>query len=105
MAGTVSLSSDVRWSAASWLFDWVLKTLALSIEDRELAASLIEIVDENLGWLSLDDLSEEERAKIKQVAQKTLMKTAEQEFPKTMANRAQVIEHVRELIDMISAEF
>jgi hypothetical protein len=103
MAGTVSLSSDIRWSAASWLFDWVLKSLAVSVRDQQLAASLTEIVDENLGWLSLEDLSEEARTEIKDLAQNSLVSKGEQEFPRTMPNRAQVIDHLRELTEMISA--
>ena len=103
MAGTVSLSSDVRWSAASWLFDWVLKTIAHNVNDRELAASIIGIADENLGWLSLEELSDAEREEISRVAQESLMKIAEQDLPESLENRAEVLDHLRELVGMISS--
>src|SRR3954447_4526141 len=46
MAGTIEISSVSRWSAASWLFDWVLRSIAATTNDPKLAAELLEIVEE-----------------------------------------------------------
>jgi hypothetical protein len=103
MAGTISVSADMRWSAASWLFDWVLRTLARDVTDKELAASMTGTVDENLGWLSVDDLACRDRDELARVARESLVGAANRELSNTLAGRDEVIAHLRELIDMIDS--
>jgi hypothetical protein len=67
MAGTIECRAGVRWSAASWLFDWVLRELAAQVSNAELAGQLIGIADENLGWLDLRELPADQRAELERV--------------------------------------
>jgi hypothetical protein len=56
MTATVVSTRGQRWSAASWLLDWLLTTVAKEVTEVELAGDLRGRVDENLGWFSLKDL-------------------------------------------------
>jgi hypothetical protein len=104
MASTLSLSPDQRWSAASWLFDWVLRTIAHGVADLELSAFLIGVIDENLGWLSLGDCSDQQRGMIKRFVNQSLLPTADSELPADLPNRKEVLRRVHELVDMVSAQ-
>lgn len=97
MSGTISLSPTIRWSAASWLFDWVLTSLAETVEDAELSAELTGIVGENLGWLGLDDLTEGQRAVLLQILGGGLRGRAERAFPAAMRGRDEALRHLDEL--------
>lgn len=65
VAGTIFLSTDSldgdAWSAAGWLFDFVITRLAGAVEDERLAARLAEIVDEHSGALAFADLGRAEQ--------------------------------------------
>lgn len=102
MSGTISLSAEIRWSAASWLFDWVLESLAGAVEDAELAGELRSIVDENIGWLGLNDLKRGQVDEIREIFRGTLRLLADQTFPIAMAGREDALRHVDELIRMAS---
>jgi len=102
MAGTISFSADTRWSSASWLFDWVLKTLAGKVSDPELAAELSGIVDENVGWLGLDDLPSDQRAKVRETIRESLRTAAEQGLPPAMTGREDTMNHLDDLIRLAS---
>jgi hypothetical protein len=102
MSGTISFSPAVRWSAASWLFDWVLKSVAGTVQDAELAAELIGIVDENIGWFALDDLADDQSADVRRVICDSLKAAAEQGLPDTMAGRTDVLKHIDDLIRISS---
>jgi hypothetical protein len=97
MAGTISLTSTIRWSAASWLFDWVLNTLAETVEDAELAGDLTGVVGENLGWLGLNDLTTEQSAAVRRILRGGLRAKAERSFPDAMPGREEALEHLDEL--------
>jgi hypothetical protein len=97
MSGTISLSPTVRWSAASWLFDWVLTALADTVEDTELAADLTGVAGENIGWLDLNDLATDQKAAVRQILRDGLRSTAERSFPDAMPGREEVLAHLDEL--------
>lgn len=97
MSGTISLSPTIRWSAASWLFDWVLTSLAETVEDQELSAELAGVVGENLGWLGLDDLTSNQKAALLRILGGGLRAKAERAFPAVMQNRDAALRHLDEL--------
>ena len=101
MAGTLEISPTAHWSAASWLFYWTLRAIAADVHDLELSAKLIGIDDENLGWLSLADLTPRQREEVKHAATNLALR-AERDFPPTLANRNEIVGHIRELVNSIS---
>jgi hypothetical protein len=100
MAGSIEVKRDVRWSAASWLFDWVVRTLAEAVRPSDTAAVLDEIVDENLGWLGLADLSVPDGALLREVICRSLLDSAEKELPADLAGRDGVLSGLRELVEL-----
>jgi hypothetical protein len=98
MAGTIELSPDSRWSAASWLFEWVLNTLTRNIGDRDLAAALTEIVDENLGWFSVERLPDRTKAEVESFIRDRLIAKALQELPTDLLSNPKILEHLNELV-------
>jgi hypothetical protein len=102
MSGTISLSSDARWSAASWLFDWVLRTLARNIKDAELSAFFTGLIGENIGWLSFDELTPHQQAEVRLAIRDSLIGTAEREFPEAMAGREGALGLLRDLANVVS---
>jgi len=97
MSGTISFSPTIRWSAASWLFDWVLTSLAETVEDAELAAELTGLVGENLGWLGLNDLTDNQKAALLRILGGGLRVKAERAFPAAMQGRDDALRHLDEL--------
>ena len=97
MSGTISFSPTIRWSAASWLFDWVLTSLAETVEDAELAAELTGLVGENLGWLGLNDLTDYQKAALLRILGGGLRVKAERAFPAAMQGRDDALRHLDEL--------
>jgi hypothetical protein len=97
MSGTISLSQSTRWSAGSWLFDWVLNTLAETVEDAELSAELTGMVGENLGWLGLNDLPSEHNVAVRRILIGGLRSKAERSFPAAMPAREDALRHLDEL--------
>lgn len=96
MAGTLSLSSDLRWSAASWLFDWVLGKIALDTEDLELSGTINGVIDENIGWFSLDELTTQQKQEVQQIL-RAVAAAANREFPDSMPGRKEALNHLAEL--------
>ena len=97
MSGTISLSPTICWSAASWLFDWVLTSLAETVEDAELSAELTGVVGENLGWLGLDDLKDNQRTELLLILGDGLRAKAERAFPAGMQGREDALRHLDDL--------
>jgi len=97
MAGTIEIQRDVRWSAASWLFDWVVQRLAGVLPGGDTVAQLNEIVTEHLGWLALDDLPVADREVLRNSLCRDLLAQAERELPADLAGRERVLERLREL--------
>lgn len=102
MAGTISFSPGARWSASTWLFDWVLTTLARQVDDPELAAELTAIVDDNVGWLGLDDLTGDQKATVKRTIRRSLRTAAERGLPPAIPGHEDALNHLDDLIDLAS---
>lgn len=101
MAGTFVSANGQRWSAASWLFSWILRTIAGTIDDAELSAKLREIDGNNLGWFSLQDCSSSQRQQISAVICTSLVAAAEQEFRVLMIrpeNLERITAHLQALV-------
>jgi len=102
MAGTIEVGPGLRWSAATWVFDFVLRAIAAEVNDRQLAGDLIGIQDENLGWLSLVDLPEADRAQVERVVRDSLITRVERDLPDHVRNRADVVGHIRRLVALLA---
>jgi hypothetical protein len=102
MAASIAVSPEHRWSSASWLFDWVLRTVAEQAADAELTARLTEIVDNNLGWLGLDELPDPQRQAFTAVLPR-LPDLAGERLPPDLASRDQALESVRTLSRLAAA--
>jgi hypothetical protein len=102
MSGTISLSPTVRWSAASWLFDWVLSTLADSVQDPELSSELTEVVDQNIGWFGLEELKKDQVVEVRRLLTAALRPVAEQTFPVEMLGREAALSLLDELSNLAS---
>ncbi len=102
MSGTVEVSAGTRWSAASWLFDWVLMSTASMTSDPKLATQLSEIVEENLGWVSLSDLASAQRDEFRRVVSGDLLMKAHGDLPADLTERAVVLELIGALARAVS---
>ena len=102
MAGTIAVTPDTRWSAATWLFDWIVMFLADHVEEPKLQAALREIVDENLGWLRLSDFGPEAERELRNLLGTRLVGEADSTFSETMPNRADAIAYLQQLADDVS---
>jgi hypothetical protein len=103
MAGTIAVRHDRRWSAASWLFEWVVDFVAKQLGDDADADQLREVIEENLGWVDLSSFAPEVRARIGESIRHQLVPAAEAELPSSLPNRQQVVKHLEELAELVDA--
>lgn len=103
MAGTIEVTRGVRWSAASWLFDWVLNDLSATVQDAATVQKLQEIVRVNLGWLGIEDLPEAGRAEVLGALCRSLVDYSDRGLPADLPNRDDVLSHLQELADLACA--
>jgi hypothetical protein len=104
MGGMIVVRPDAFWSTSSRIFRFVLRSLMTEITDPDLVTSLVEIQDANLGMLSLLDLPPAQRAEAERVMRDRLIARSEQELPTSTENRAETIDHIRGLVDMLASE-
>lgn len=97
MAGLVVLRPGVDWTATGGLFNWTVEFLIARLTDRDAAAHLQEIVDNNLGSFRLDDLSPEAQREVVAHLREGLVTAGEQHLPET-AQKSVVVAHLRELV-------
>ena len=97
MAGTVFVG-DQLWSAAGWLFDFVVAQVADSVSSPTLSSHLREIVDEHLGALSLNDLSSDDRDEVLAALGRGLHEQAAAALPIELPDRAAVLAHIANLV-------
>lgn len=100
VAGTIAITRDDRWSVASWAFHWVVQYLIDHIDDADAVRRLREIEEYNLGWVGLDDFSEQQRRKILHLLQQEIVPDAEQRLLPQDPARERAISTIRELADM-----
>lgn len=100
MAGLIKVG-DGGWSASSWLFRWVLTRLADDARlDQQLESMLREIVDENLGWFSLEELGPVDRSLVRSWLADRLVADADASLPVELAERDAVLVHLAELAEL-----
>lgn len=100
MAGTIEVRAATLWSAASWLFDWVLNDLSTTVNDKATIETIREVVRENLGWLGIKDLPEKGRTEVLKVLCQSLPDHADRKLPADLLNRDGVLSHLRELSEL-----
>jgi hypothetical protein len=101
MPGTVAITPQVRWSAASWLFDLTVNTLAAEVPDPALAAVLRDIVGENLGWFAVHELTAVQRAEITTAAEQRLLTDVADKLPPALAERSRALSLVADLVQLL----
>jgi hypothetical protein len=101
VGASIGVSAGVLWSASSGLFYWVLNDIARHINDVDLAARLIEIDRENLGWFGLDDITPGQRHEVRRIITEHLV-DAERELPADAPGRASGLALLRDLAAIVS---
>ena len=101
MAGTIAVTPDRRWSAATWLFDWTVEFLAANVREPDVKASLEEIVTENLGWLELSDYRREVNVELRELLRTRAVAAADETFARTMPDRDGAIDLLRRLAEAV----
>ena len=76
----------------------MLRTIEDETPDIELAGLLRGMVDENLGSLAIESLTDEQREEIVRIVETKLLGRAERDLPPALANRDGVIRHIRDLV-------
>jgi hypothetical protein len=102
MAGTIEVRPDVLWSTSGWMFDFVIRSISAEVTDQALKHRLSEIEENNLGWLSLPQLPEPQRAQVETAIRERLIMRAEQDLPQDMNQRAGVVRYVQGLADVLA---
>jgi hypothetical protein len=102
MAGTVSVSPGVLWSASSRLFYWVITDIAKRATDVELAEHLNEIDRENLGWFGFGDITLSQRREVRRIIAGRLVDDADAEFASDMPARMSALVLLQDLAIMVS---
>jgi hypothetical protein len=97
MAGTVFVG-DQLWSAAGWLFDFVVAQVADSVSSPALSSRLREILDEHLGALALNDLSFDDRSEVLYALGNGLQDRAAAALPTELPSRDAVLAHIADLV-------
>jgi hypothetical protein len=100
MAGTIEVRPKVYWSAASWLFYWILQDLIRTVRDPATVRVLEEIDRENLGFLALHQLSDAGRAEVLGAITGSLVDHRDRIMPPSLPGRDHVLEHLRELVEL-----
>lgn len=97
MAGLliVSRTDDRAWSAATWMFDWVINLLADNINDEHAARELRVVSEANLGSVDLGDFDPHVRRTILDVLRTKLVPAAEQWL--TPPDKEAALDLIREL--------
>jgi hypothetical protein len=103
MGAIIEVAPDTVWVTSSRSFRSVLRSIAAETTDQELIATLMEIHDENVPWLSVPDLPDAQRSEVERIIRDRLVTRTEQELPPTVENRDDLVDHVRELADMLAA--
>jgi hypothetical protein len=101
MSGSIRVSGET-WSAATWLFDWILAQLASSTDDPTLEGLLREITEENLSWLAVNELPRSHEQHILHWLREKLLNSASDQLPQSMTGREGALAHLRALADMVS---
>ena len=61
-------------------------------------------MDENLGWLGLDEVTPRQRHEVCRIIAERLVDDAEREFPADMLGRPEALELLKELVANVSGD-
>jgi len=98
----VAISDHVDWTAATWLFDWIMDEVGAATDDPGLAAALREIVDNNIGFLSIQDLLPTHRAEFIRISKGGLSASANLQFRQDYPGRAQALRCLDEFSSQVA---
>ncbi len=101
MSGTILTQSAEYWSAASWLFNYVLEALRDLIGPGKAYDRMDEALSEHLGWFSIQDLNEEDQAALQLIVCSRLMDRMREVLPDELEERPKVIQHVQAFVDLV----
>jgi hypothetical protein len=109
MAGMIVVSPGKSWSAASWLFLWVLRTLAEESSSPELTPVLHAIEVTNVNYLALPDLPAETRGELGHLIRERLPMRARYQLAAVLSEPGQpvhmdvpaVFAKVQQLADLV----
>lgn len=96
----VSEADGAYWSAAGWLFRWVLGVVTREMSDPGVKASIAEIVENNFGGFYLQEYTKGQQEEIRRVVREELMPVSRKELPADMPSRDAVLGHIQELVDL-----
>src|SRR5438094_1194018 len=106
MAGLIDLSTDRdrAWSAAGWLFRWALRTLDVNLRDERLSSTFAEIIENNLGYLNLEEVLATQRVAILRVISDQFADAADEDLRDTGLDTDAILGTVDELIGLAKLE-
>ena len=102
MSGTVSVAPGARWSASSWLFDWVVECIADPIDDDGISVRLHTMVENNFGWLDFGDFEATDLDLLTGFIQERLGELAAQRLQvREGYDRQEAVDHIESLVDLV----
>ena len=102
MAGMIVVSDSADWTAATWLFDWVMNEVGAATTDPGLVATLREVVDGNIGFLSIPDLAPTHRADFVRIVKNGLSGKADLQFRQEYPGRSEALRYLDGLSDKVA---
>jgi hypothetical protein len=99
MAALIRLAPDVDWTASGGLFDFTLEYLIDRVEDKDAAAWMREVVDNNLGSLWITEFPQTTQRQILDALRSGLVSAAERDLPES-DRKAEALDHLRALVDL-----
>ncbi len=99
MAALILVKPGVDWTASGGLFDWTLEFLIARISDKDAAAWMQTVVDNNLGSLWLTRFPGETQDEIVRLLRSDMVEAAERELPDGPA-KAAAVACLRELAEL-----
>lgn len=103
MAGTIKVRPGTLWHSSSWVFYFVLESIAADVGDAQLVERLREIDDQHLGFLSLPDLPGPQRAEVELTIRDRLIRRVEHDLPET-EHKTEIVEYIRGLVDVLAGK-
>ena len=99
----VSPDADAVWLTSGWMFRLVLQSIEAETSDRDLIATLDEIIQYNLPSLSLPELPAAQRTEAERIIRDRLIPRFEQDLPASAPDRQGIIDDVRVLPELLAS--
>jgi hypothetical protein len=99
VAALIMVLPGKDWQSSGGLIDWTLEYLIPRMSDKETAAELRTVVDENLGSLWIPDLPAATQEEIYQLLRSGLVDAGRRELPDGPA-KADALDQLQELVDL-----